>query len=155
MNSPVQRTFRTDYPETRPASLIKRLMAMLYDFMLILAIWVVTGFVAVALNDGEAVEGPLFKTALFCITFLFFGFFWTRLGQTLGMQAWRLRVQTLDGYRLTWSRALMRFMLAIISFIPLGMGYIWMLFSDEKLTWHDKLSETCIVQLPKTPRTDD
>lgn len=155
MRSPVQRSFRTDYPETRPASLIKRLMAMLYDFMLVLAIWVVTGFVAVALNDGEAVEGPLFNTALFCITFLFFGFFWTRLGQTLGMQAWRLRVQTLDGYRLSWSRALMRFMLAIISLIPLGLGYIWILFSDEKLAWHDKLSETCIVQLPKTPRHDN
>ena len=73
MNSPAKRPFRTDVPGIRPASLIKRLMAMLYDFMLILAIWVVTGFVAVALNDGEAVEGPLFKTALFCLTFLFFG----------------------------------------------------------------------------------
>ncbi|MCD8512731.1 MAG: RDD family protein [Nitrincola sp.] len=151
----MKRAFRDDYPDTRPASLGKRVLAMFYDFMLIVAIWMITGFAAVALNDGEAVEGPLFKTALFVITFLFFGFFWTRNGQTLGMQAWRIRVQTLDGYRLSWSRSLLRFMLSILSWIPLGLGYIWVLFSDEKLAWHDKFSESCVVQLPKVKRVDD
>lgn len=151
----MKRAFRDDYPDTRPASLGKRVLAMFYDFMLIVAIWMITGFAAVALNDGEAVEGPLFKTALFIITFLFFGFFWTRNGQTLGMQAWRIRVQTLDGYRLSWSRSLLRFMLSILSWIPLGLGYIWVLFSDEKLAWHDKFSESCVVQLPKVKRVDD
>ena len=151
----MKRTFRDEYPDTRPASLTKRLVAMLYDFMLMVAIWMITGFIAVAINDGEAVDGPLFNTALFLITFSFYGFFWTRNGQTLGMQAWRIRVQTLDGYRLSWSRALLRFMLSILSWIPLGLGYLWILFSDEKLAWHDKWSETCIVQLPKVKRDND
>lgn len=151
----MNRAFRTEIPNTRPASLGKRLLAMTYDLMLVLAIWMGCGFVAVGLNNGEAVEGPLFKTSLFCITFLFFGFFWTRSGQTLGMQAWRIRVQTLDGYRLSWSRSLARFMLSIVSWIPLGLGYIWILFSDERLAWHDKLTETCVVQLPKIKRTED
>lgn len=151
----MNRAFATEITDTRPASLVKRLLAMLYDLMLILAIWMVTGFAAVGLNNGEAVEGPLFKTSIFCITFLFFGFFWTRNGQTLGMQAWRLRVQTLDGYRLSWNRSLLRFMLSIVSWIPLGLGYLWILFSDERLAWHDKWSESCIVQLPKIDRSDD
>lgn len=151
----MKRAFSTEITDIRPASLGKRLLAMLYDFMLILAVWMVTGFAAVGLNNGEAVEGPLFNASIFCITFLFFGFFWTRNGQTLGMQAWRIRVQTLDGYRLNWSRSLLRFMLSILSWIPLGLGYLWILFSDERLAWHDKLSETCIVQLPKTQRSDD
>lgn len=150
----MKRAFRDDYAETLPATLGKRLLAMLYDLMLLLAIWMMTGFAAVALNDGEAAEGPMFNSALFVITFLFFGFFWTRNGQTLGMQAWRIRVQTLDGYRLSWSRSLLRFMLAILSWIPLGLGYLWILFSDEKLAWHDKFSESCVVQLPKVKRTD-
>ncbi|KDE40551.1 MAG: RDD family protein [Nitrincola lacisaponensis] len=153
----MKRPFRTDISDIRPASLVKRLLAMLYDFMLIVAIWMMTGFAAVGLNDGEAVEGPLFNASLFCITFLFFGFFWTRNGQTLGMQAWRIRVQTLDGYRLSWSRALLRFLLSILSWIPLGLGYLWILFNNERLAWHDTLSESCVVQLPKTkkkPTTD-
>lgn len=151
----MKRAFRTEIPDTRPASLGKRILAMTYDLMLIVAIWMITGFAAVALNNGEAVEGPLFNTSLFIITFLFFGFFWTRNGQTLGMQAWRIRVQTLDGYRLSWSRSLLRFMLSILSWVPLGLGYIWVLFSDERLAWHDKWSETCVVQLPKIKKTDD
>lgn len=151
----MKRPFRTEIPDTRPASFGKRILAMTYDLMLIVAIWMITGFAAVALNDGEAVEGPLFNTSLFIITFLFFGFFWTRNGQTLGMQAWRIRVQTLDGYKLSWSRSLMRFMLSILSWIPFGLGYIWVLFSDERLAWHDKWSETCVVQLPKTKPVDD
>lgn len=151
----MNRAFATEITDTRPASLVKRLLAMLYDLMLILAVWMVTGFAAVGLNNGEAVEGPLFNASIFCITFLFFGFFWTRNGQTLGMQAWRLRVQTLDGYRLSWNRSLLRFMLSIVSWIPLGLGYLWILFSDERLAWHDKWSESCIVQLPKIDRSDD
>lgn len=151
----MQRPFSTEIHDIRPASLGKRLLAMLYDLMLIMAIWMTAGFVGVGLNDGEAVEGPLFKTALFLVTFLFFGFFWTRNGQTLGMQAWRLRVQTLDGYRLSWSRSLARFMLSIFSWIPLGLGYLWILFSDERLAWHDKLTESCVVQLPKMKRNED
>lgn len=150
-----QRPFRGPQSDMRPASLAKRLLAMLYDFMIIVAIWMITGFVAVGLNDGEAVEGPALKSALFIITFLFFGFFWTRNGQTLGMQAWRIRVQSLGGYKLTWTQSLLRFFLAALSMLCFGLGYIWMLFNDEKLTWHDKLSESCVVQLPKIIDTKD
>ena len=66
-------------PKTSPnaaelpnATLIKRLAAMLYDSLIIAALWMMVGAVAVGLNDGEAAEGPLFKSALFLVTFLFF-----------------------------------------------------------------------------------
>lgn len=143
-----KRPFVLQYDDLRPASLGKRLLAMLYDFMIVAGIWMIVGFVAVWLNGGEEVERSIMQTVLFLITFLFFGFFWTRNGQTLGMQAWRIRVQTLDGYRLSWSQALLRFMLAIPSLLLFGLGYIWILFNDERLAWHDKLSDSCMVQLP-------
>ncbi|WP_151702850.1 RDD family protein [Nitrincola alkalilacustris] len=141
-----------DEIRTSPAGLGRRLMAMFYDLLLILSIWMIIGFIAVAINDGEAVEGPIMKATLFSATFLFFGFFWTRNGQTLGMQAWRLRVQTMDGRRLSWWKALLRYMLAIPSLLVFGLGYFWMLFGDERLTWHDRLSDTCVVLLPKLER---
>ncbi|KAA0874725.1 RDD family protein [Nitrincola tapanii] len=148
MSAYPRRPFRNNPEILGTAPLFRRLMAMLYDFMILLAIWMILGFVAVGLNSGEAVEGPWFNSLLFCVTFLFFAFFWTRNGQTLGMQAWRIRVQTLDGYRLNWTQSLLRFMLAIPSIALFGLGYLWMFFSDERMTWHDKWSDTCVVLLP-------
>src|SRR5690554_1122565 len=154
----MHRPFHEDFTDTKPATLIKRLLAMVYDALLVIAIWMIAGGVGVVLNGGEAVssqinsqaEVALFNSALFCITFLFYAFFWTRNGQTLGMLAWRLRVQTLEGGRLSWSRALLRFLCAIPSLGLFGIGLIWMLFTDERLSWHDRWSGSCIVQLPKS-----
>lgn len=154
---PMHRPFREEFTDTRPATLIRRLLAMVYDTLLVIAIWMVIGGIGVALNEGNAISAQnnspaavaLFNSALFCLTFLFFGFFWTRNGQTLGMLAWRLRVQTLEGERLNWSRALVRFFCAIPSLGLFGIGLFWMLLTDERLTWHDRWSGSCVVQLPK------
>ena len=135
--------------ELRQPSLWRRLAAMFYDGFLVVAIWMCTGFAAVALNGGESVDGPLFQSILFLITFAFFAYFWVRLGQTLGMQAWQLRIQTLDGKHITLKHALVRFMVAIPSLLCFGLGYIWMLFSANKTTWPDMVSETQIVLIPK------
>ncbi len=153
----MQRPFKQEFSNTTPASFIKRLMAMVYDSLLVIALWMVIAAISVALNNGEAISlqtSPgyavaLFNSALFCATFLFFGFFWTRNGQTLGMLAWRLRVQSLTGDRISWTQALLRFMLAIPSLGIFGIGFLWMLVTDERLTLHDRWSGSCMVQLPK------
>lgn len=134
--------------EIRQANLIRRLAAMVYDGLLVVAIWMCTGFAAVALNGGEEVGGPIFQSALFLFTFGFFAYFWVRLGQTLGMQAWQLRVQTVDGCHISLKQALLRFMVAIPSLFFL-VGYFWMLISSNKCTWPDAVSETQVVLLPK------
>lgn len=144
---------RRQFPETfdtvKTASPIKRLGALLYDFMLTVALWMVIGFIAVAINSGEAQTGPLFSSLLFLVTFCFFAFFWTRSGQTLGMLAWRLRVQTPEGEQISLTQALIRFLVAGISIGCFGLGYLWMFFNREKLSWQDLASKTCVVELPK------
>lgn len=146
------RQFPESFEDIKPATPIKRLGALLYDFMLTVALWMVIGGIAVALNRGEATsssETALLQSALLVITYFFFAFFWTRSGQTLGLMAWRLRVQTPEGMHLTWSQALMRFIAASLSFATLGLGYVWMFFDRDGLSLHDRLSGTCVVQLPK------
>ncbi len=133
----------------RSATLVRRLLSMLYDGLLILALWMVLGGIGVAINRGEAVEGPLFKSVLFIASYLFFAYFWTRSGQTLGMIAWNLRVETVAGGRISWIQALIRFMVAIPSVLLLGAGYWWILLSDERLSWNDRMSDTRVVQLEK------
>lgn len=143
------RKFPESADQLKPASLFKRLAAMVYDTLLVVALWMVVGAIGVALNGGEAVGGPFFKSGLFLVTFFFFAGFWTYNGQTLGMQAWRLRIQTPEGYSISYMQALIRFFTALASAAALGLGYWWMLFDREQRTWHDRYSETRVVQLPK------
>ncbi|MGC3634195.1 RDD family protein, partial [Pseudomonas aeruginosa] len=70
-------------------------------------------------------------------------------GQTLGMEVWGLRVQNRDGSAICLLQALLRFMIAIASWLWLGLGFLWMLWVKDKRTWHDRYSECQVVRLPK------
>lgn len=85
---------------------------------------------------------------LFFIT-LFFLFSWRRGGMTLGMQAWRLRVQTVDGHAMSVRQGLIRCAVAWLSLLAFGLGYLWVLFDAERRSWPDIASETRTVVLPK------
>ena len=139
----------TDATFTTPG-LLRRLAAIVYDLMLLLGILFVATAVVLPLTDGEAVRpgNPIYATYIFFICFFFYGWFWTHGGQTLGMRAWKLRVQQRNGAGLTWWHALLRFLVAIISWLALGLGFLWILVDPERATWHDRASETVIVRLP-------
>ncbi|HXH02197.1 MAG TPA: RDD family protein [Candidatus Competibacteraceae bacterium] len=133
------------------AGLLPRLGAMLYDSLLLLALWLVATALLLPFTGGEAIApGNRFYFAyLVLVSFAFLGGFWVHGGQTLGMRAWRLRVQQHDGRPLTWRHALLRFLLALLSWLPLGLGYWWLLVDPERMTWHDRWSGTVVVRLPR------
>ena len=146
---------RFDQSDLQHASLFRRLAALVYDLLVVIAILFFVSGIGVWINDGEAVDGPVYKSALFIAVFLFNGFFWTKSGMTIGMMAWRLRVQRIDGNSITWSQALKRFFAALLSIACLGLGYFWMLFSEQRMTWHDALSGTRVVLLPPRKKTKE
>ncbi|WP_108445409.1 RDD family protein [Halomonas denitrificans] len=146
--------------EVWPAGLGRRLGAMLYDGLLVLAIWIVIAALHLAVvrlvlgvpaeQVGVGAAQVLSLRLLMALgAFVFFAFFWTRGGMTLGMQAWRLRVQTRDGCSITALQALQRFLVATISLAAFGLGYLWILLDDEKRSWPDIVSNTRVVVLPK------
>ncbi|KRW62541.1 RDD family protein [Pseudomonas sp. TTU2014-080ASC] len=149
-----------DFPN---AGLIRRLAAMFYDFLLCVALLIVVTFIYKLIlmgfygeaelrkmSDAGALDGdPLLSTLLFFSLFGFFAKFWTHNGQTLGMQVWGLRVQNADGTAITLWQAMLRFLVAIGSWLIVGLGYLWALWDKDKRTWHDIYSETHVVQLPK------
>lgn len=146
--------------DTWPAGLGRRLGAMLYDGLLVLAIWVVMVSLHLAVvrlmlavpaeQVGTGLAQVVSLRLLLAVSaFAFFAFFWTRGGMTLGMQAWRLRVQTLDGCSITGLQALQRFLVAGISLAAFGLGYLWILVDGEKRSWPDIASGTRVVVLPK------
>lgn len=153
---------RPGEPACKPAGLPRRLGAILYDSLLLLAVLMIAtalllpfaphavpGQPPQPIYAGHPAYRALFASYVFMISFFFFAWFWTHGGQTLGMRAWRIRVQQRGGFPITWTQALLRFMTAIASWLVLGAGFLWSLVDRERMTWHDRYSETVLVVLPK------
>lgn len=136
----------------RPAGFFRRVAAMIYDGLLIIALWMMTLFPIVAFSN-DAVVGPTVQSLLFVEMFCFFAYFWLKQGQTLGMLAWRLKLQTLDGRPLRPRAVIYRFLGALLSFATLGLGYFWILFDPARRSWADHFSGTLMVHIPDPPRT--
>ena len=124
---------------------------MLYDGLLVLALMILATIPFVAMQGGEPVEpgDPLYQVAMLLVAWAFFVGFWTRSGRTLGMQSWRLQVETADGNRPGIGAATLRFLGAILSWLPLGLGFWWQLVDSDGLAWHDRLSGTRLCYYPK------
>jgi len=128
-------------------SLWRRLAAIAYDLLLLIAILFVATIPLLIINRGHSIAAgdPVYTLYLTIVIFLFYGWFWTHGGQTLGMRAWRVKVQTRDGRTLSWGQSFVRLTAATISWLVLGLGFVWSLFDKDKLTWHDRISETELI----------
>jgi uncharacterized RDD family membrane protein YckC len=138
--------------ELPPPGFLRRLGAMFYDGLLLLALLMMLSYPYVWLTGG-AKPGLLVKTLyqlyLLAICFFFFAGSWVRAGQTLGLRTWRMRLVRNDGGPITWSIASKRFAFAWLSLLCLGLGFLWVMYDRDKLAWHDRLSGTKLMQLPK------
>lgn len=64
---------------------------------------------------------------------------------TPGMQWNRLRLVNFDGRPATRHQRKMRVLASLASVASLAVGFLWAIVDDEKLTWHDRMSETCLT----------
>ena len=135
-------------PAYPPAPLWRRLASALYDSLVVLALWflgtaLVLPFTHEAFSSAHPVAELLYRLYLLAIGFAFFGGFWVRNGQTLGMLAWRVKVvDAANGGPIGWKQAGLRYLAAILSWLPLGLGFWWALVDRDRRTWHDRLSGT-------------
>ena len=74
---------------------------------------------------------------------------WRKQGQTLGMKAWRLKLQQLDGSLATTEQCIKRSIFAFCSLSFLGIGYLVCLRPHKKTCLHDTLTQTEVVVLEK------
>ena len=140
-------------PEVYPnAGLLRRFAAMLYDGFLVIAIWMTSTTLLVALvTDGAEVIGFLYQVFLYLELAAFYIFFWRLKGQTLGMQVWKIQLENNEGELLTYKACVLRFMTATLSVIGAGLGFFWMYFNKERLTFHDIASKSHVIYLGKNP----
>jgi len=160
-----------------PAGILRRAAAIVYDGLLLFSVTFVAAALALFFTGGEAIPAGSFpfRAFLLIVAFLFFGWFWTHGGQTLGMRAWRLRAERLDGARMGWGDALRRYLCGLGLLVPLFAGlhlqpgqaaraavvvlgllpplvaFLWIHRSAEGLAWHDRASRTRVLFVPRTP----
>lgn len=135
----------------RTPGLVRRLACMLYESLLLFAVGFAASWLFFFASGGRGAEGAgrtllqLFLLAVFAAYFLWC---WLRGGQTLAMRAWRIRLVSRDGGRITAAAALRRFALAL-ALVPLaGLSVLWALLDRERQFLHDRLAGTRLVLLP-------
>lgn len=134
------------------ATLGRRFGAMVYDALLVFALMFLATLPFIAMRAGQPVAAGdrVYQLTMFVVAYVFFTGFWWRAGRTLGMQSWGLSLETMDGKKAGLSRASLRFLAALISWLPVGLGFWWQLWDRDNLCWHDRLSGTRLSYRPKS-----
>ncbi|MFI3246982.1 MAG: RDD family protein [Ferrimonas sp.] len=145
------------------AGLLRRLAALMYDLLVGLALYMMVGSLLfggislavqaglIPMNGHEHVIDVLRTTPwlqltnelgkLFALAY-FFVWSWSRSGQTLGMRAWRLRVQNTDGSLISYAQGWRRVLYAFA-----GLANISLLWDRNGVALHDRLSHSEVVLL--------
>ncbi len=129
---------------TSNVSLVRRLGAVVYDIFIAFSVAFFAGLAANALfeNMGDA----FFYLITLPSVYLYFIVSWVKGRQTIGMKAWKFQVIQHNQKNITYQQAFIRASFGLISFIFFGLGFLTQLFNKDKLSWHDKLSNTLLVK---------
>lgn len=157
----------TDSPLKAP-SLKRRMACWLYEGMLLFGVVFIAGYLFGSLSQTRhAMDNrPGLQAFLFLVLGIYFTWFWHR-GQTLAMKTWHVKVVSTQGLPLSQSRALLRYLLSwmwflppLLATIPLGLPpgsigllifvwvIVWALLSrlhPQRQFWHDAWAGTRLV----------
>ena len=114
-----------------------RVLAYLIDMSLL---GIVGTVLSLALGSaGQAISA--------LILIAYFVGLWGTTGQTIGMLLLGLHVvRDVDGGKITWGNAVLRFVGLFVAFACIYIGVIWVAFDPRKRGWHDKIGGTVVVR---------
>lgn len=155
-------------------SLRRRMACWMYEGVLLFAVVFIAGWLFSTLGqmrDAMDARRPLLQGFLFVIFGIYFAWFWAR-GQTLAMKTWDIRLVDRNGAPVSQGRALARYVLSWIWFLPplaavapfglsageivvlmVGWVLVWGLlsrFHPQRQFWHDVLAGTRLVPAPRS-----
>lgn len=76
---------------------------------------------------------------------VYFAFFYSATGQTIGMYVMGVRVVRMDGKAISFYRGILRWFCFLLVIMPLGAGALWVVIDDRRQGWHDKMVNTCVI----------
>lgn len=132
-------------PAIESAPLSRRLLAAVVDGALTAGLLVAAALVAVphvSQLPGVRVIALSAALALLAAGFAYHACFFTLFRATPGMRYAGIEIDTLSGRAPMRKRRWLRLMAMLLSLAPLGLGFVWALFDDGNLAWHDRLSGT-------------
>lgn len=140
---------------------MRRFAALVYDCFLLVGITLGYGIVLLLLkiifNGVDNLENVHPEPALqwllsigwFATMLGYYYICWRKQGQTMGMKAWHLRLQQYDGTLATPKQCVLRGILAPLSMLCLGLGYLWILLPNARGCLHDVITETEVLVIKK------
>jgi uncharacterized RDD family membrane protein YckC len=158
-------------------ALLRRLACFLYEGVLLFGVVMVAGLVySVTTQQRHALSGLHgLQAFVFVVLGAYFTWFWSRSGQTLAMQTWHIRLLSAHGEPVTRVRALCRYLLSWLWFLPalvavylaglksgaaifsaLGVGVLayaalsWL--HPQRQYWHDVVCGTRLVNWQARPK---
>ena len=151
-----QQTSAPAAPIVDLAGFRRRLASLLYESLLVFGILAPTfmiPYVLLGMAFGFEPPGWLLWLHVFGVLGFYFVWYWSRHGNTLAMQTWRLRLVSADtGFKLTPRRAFLRFVLAWPSLLCFGAGILWAFFDPDRQFLHDRIAGSRIVLMPTAPK---
>jgi uncharacterized RDD family membrane protein YckC len=132
---------------TTAPSLIKLGACLLYELLTVIAIVFVSAglFVWVAGDATQGAKRLLLQIFLWLIVGAYFIWCWRQSGRTLAMQAWKFKLVDHDSQLLSLKIAVLRYVLATLSMVLCGLGFVWAIVDRQHLFLHDRLLKSRIV----------
>jgi len=121
----------------RAAGFGERLVAYLIDAVIIgVPMWIISMIVPVA----------LYFVLSLVIGIGYAVYFWTTSGSTPGKSLMGLKVVSAEtGEVVDPGTAVLRYVGYIVSSLPLALGFLWVLWDENRQGWHDKIAKTVVV----------
>ena len=128
----------------------RRLLALFYDLLLIAGILLSFTLLIVIIN-GSAISSflgsNLMLISYFLISFIFYIYFWYfNDGQTLGMQAWKIKLVADENQAISVKSMLQRLVLGLLFGSIAGLNFFVILFRSDKKSLNDIFTKTRIVR---------
>lgn len=128
-------------------------MACVYELLILIAIWMLLTWAFVTIF-GDATAGTkrlCLQFSLWLVSGLYFVVCWVKTGQTLAMQAWKMKVVGGHGDLLTLQQAMLRYLLASTLMLIFGVSFLYMFLNKQRLFLHDRLLGSRYVMVTQAP----
>ena len=143
------------------ANLGKRLLSIFYDVLIVFFVTVVLTILIqqliinlelvtlekvkdaggeIAIIPPDSVLSLILKSLWTLISFFYFGFYWTKRGQTPGMRVWKVKAIKHNGQLMGWKNALYRYVFALF-----GLGILWIVIDKQNVALQDRFSNTHLI----------
>lgn len=142
------------HQELRSATVWDRFGAGILDALLVVGCWLIFSLVVIAFTDFKVLSltAGLGLGLVFLSIALSYFFLFTVLGaRTPGMDYMGLAVVRFDGELPSCRDVGLRVFGHCISAGCFGLGFLWAFFDAERLTWHDRISKTLVIEYAPPP----